>query len=78
MTAIGLISAHDFGGLVELLHRNTGDLADLLRRILHDGCFEFIEVLAAFFDEGFIFPAFFQDDVHQSVEQGNIRAGFLA
>ena len=64
--------------LIELFDWHARGLADFLRRVIHQRGLELIEVLAALLDEGFILPAFFEDDVHQPVDQGDVGAGLLA
>ena len=45
-------------------------LSDVLRGVAVDDGFESGEVLRMLLDGSLVLPAFFQDDVHQAVEQG--------
>ena len=71
----GLGRAHDLGGPLEVRDWNAGDFSDLFGRILHHRRFELIKTFTAFLDEFLVLPAFFEEDVHQAVEQGDVAAG---
>jgi hypothetical protein len=73
----GLRSAEPFGGLLEALDRDTGDLRDVLKAVsvLHDDFLEFLVVLRALRDELLVLPAVLDDLLHQAVQDSNVAAG---
>ena len=77
-TAIGLV-APMISAACSSCSTGTPVISDTtLRCVLLQVGFELLEAFRALVDESLVLPALFQDDMHQAIDQGVIRAGLMS
>ncbi len=62
---------------IEEINRYAGDLGNGFRIERFQTLFHFVPFFGSFGDEGFVGQVFERDDMEQTVEQSDIRPGFL-